>query len=159
MKHSLSFAAMAALALSLTSCAAAARGEPSASVSPTVKQELPTEAVLSGDGKKAVVHSGPSSAPREETRLTGSLEEDGTGCLVLRAQDGDDYTLVFPKGTKFDGESLVLPEGSPLSEGETVSLEGARVPANEGVSMCLNYARLLSVEKASIIPSQPSGNS
>lgn len=153
MKHSLSFAAVAVLALSLTSCAAAAQDEPGASVSPTVMQELPTEVVLSGDGKKAVVHSGPSSAPREEAQLSGSLEKDGAGCIIVRAQDGDDYTLVFPEGTKFDGESLVLPEGPPLSEGETVSLEGARVPANEGVSMCLNYARLLSVEKASVVPS------
>lgn len=153
MKHSLSFGAMAVLALSLTSCAASAQDEPGASVSPIVKQELPTEVVLSGDGKKAVVHSGPSSAPREEAQLTGSLEKDGAGCLIIRAEDGDDYTLVFPEGTKFDGESLVLPDSSPLSEGETVSLDGARVPANESVSMCLNYARLLSVETASVVPS------
>jgi hypothetical protein len=153
MKHSLSFGAMAVLALSLTSCAAAGQDEPGASVSLTVKQELPTEVVLSGEGKKAVVHSGPSSAPREEAQLTGSLEKDGARCLIVWAQDGDDYTLVFPEGTKFDGESLVLPEGSPLSEGETVSLDGARVPANVGVSMCLNHARLLSVEKANVVPS------
>jgi hypothetical protein len=153
MKHSLSFGALAVLALSLTSCAGMAHGEPGASVSPTVKQELPTEVVFSGDGKKAVVHSGTSTAPREEAQLTGSLEKDGAGCLIIRAQDGDDYTLIFPEGTKFDGESLVLPEGSPLSEGETVSLDGARVPANEGVSICLNYARLLSVEKASVVTS------
>jgi hypothetical protein len=89
-----------------------------------------------------------------EAQLTGSLEKDGAGCLIIRAEDGDDYTLVFPEGTNFEGESLVLPDSSSLSEGNSVALKGARVPANENVSMCLNYARLLSVEKVIVIPSQ-----
>lgn len=118
-----------------------------------MKQELPTELLQSAGGKKAVVHSGLSAAPREEAHLTGRLANDGAGCFIVQAEDGDDYTLVFPEGTKFDGEALVLPDSSPLSEGESVSLGGARVPANESLSMCLNYARLLSVEKALVIPS------
>ncbi|MDI3243015.1 hypothetical protein QK292_15775 [Arthrobacter sp. AL08] len=153
MKNALSFGALSVIALSLASCAAAAQESPTVSVSPSVKQELPTELLLSDGGKKAVVHSGPSSAPREKAQLTGRLGNDGAGCFIVRAEDGDDYTLVFPEGTKFDGESLVLPDSSPLSEGVSVSLNGARVPANESLSMCLNYARLLSVEEASIIPS------
>lgn len=72
--------------------------------------------------------------------------------MTVRATDGDDWTLVFPEGTKFDGESLVLPDRSSLTEGASVSLDGNRVPANESLSMCLNYARLLSVDKASAIP-------
>ena len=97
-------------------------------------QELPTELILSDGGKKAVVHSGPSSAPRVKAQLTGSLEKDGAGCIIVRAEDGDDYTLVFPEGTKFDGESLVLPDSSTLSEGNSVALDGARVPANESLA-------------------------
>ncbi|MET3923677.1 1-acyl-sn-glycerol-3-phosphate acyltransferase [Arthrobacter sp. UYEF20] len=113
---------------------------------------MPTELLLSDGGKKAIVRSGPASAPRVEAQLTGSLEQDGAGCIIIRADDGDDWTLVFPEGTNFDGESLVLPDSSSLSDGISVALDGARVPANESLSMCLNYARLLSVEKATVIP-------
>ncbi|HET6242072.1 MAG TPA: hypothetical protein VFD99_08820 [Arthrobacter sp.] len=70
----------------------------------------------------------------------------------MRAQDGDTTTLVFPEGTTFQGESVALPDGSSVSDGNTVVLDGAGVPANEDVSMCLNYARLFSVEKASVQP-------
>lgn len=154
MRHSaLSFAAMTVFALSLASCAAAVQDSPAARVPPSAEQGLPTKVVQSANGTKAVVHSGPSSAPREEAQLTGSLEKDGAGCLIVRAADGYDYTLVFPEGTEFDGESLLLPGSSPLSEGESVALNGARVPANEGVSMCLNYARLLSVAAVTVVPS------
>jgi hypothetical protein len=153
MKNVLSFGVVAVVVLLLASCAAAVPDEPLPSISPTVKQELPVEVVSSAGGKKAVVHSGPSSAPREEAQLTGTLGKDGTGCLIMRAEDGDDYTLVFPKGTEFNGESLVLPDSSPLSEGKKLSLVGARVPVNESTSMCLNYARLLSVDKATVVSS------
>ncbi|WP_427118202.1 hypothetical protein [Pseudarthrobacter scleromae] len=149
MKHTLSFGALTIIAFSLASCAAAAQDSPAASSSPSVAQELPTELLVSDGGKKAVVHSGPSTAPREDAQLRGRLGNDGAGCFIVRAEDGDDYTLVFPEGTKFDGESLVLPDSSSISEGESVSLAGARVPANESLSMCLNYARLLSVDTAS----------
>ena len=150
MKHTLSFGALTIIAFSLASCSAVAQDSPTASSSPSVVQELPTELLLSEGGKKAVVHSGPSTAPREDAQLTGRLDNDGAGCFIVRADDGDDYTLVFPDGTKFDGESLVLPDSSSVSEGESVSLSGARVPGNESLSMCLNYARLLSVETASV---------
>lgn len=154
MKHALSFSALTVIGLSLTSCSAAAQDTtPVATSSLAAKQELPTELLLSEAGKKAVVHSGPSSAPRQDAELKGRLDNDGAGCFILRAEDGDDYTLVFPEGTKFDGESLVFPGTSPLSEGATVSVEGARVPANESLSMCLNYARLLSVETATVVAS------
>lgn len=83
----------------------------------------------------------------------GRLEKDGAGCLIVQGDDGYDYTLVFPEGTKFEGESLVLPDGSPFFEGEPVSLDGALVPGNESLSMCLNYGRLLSVETANAVPS------
>jgi hypothetical protein len=149
LKHTLSFSALTIIAFSLASCTAAVQDSPTGSSSPSAAQELPTELLLSEGGKKAVVHSGPSTAPRDETELTGRLANDGAGCFIVRAEDGDDYTLVFPEGTKFDGESLLLPDNSSLSEGESVSLAGARVPANESLSMCLNYARLLSVESAS----------
>jgi hypothetical protein len=156
MKHVVTLGTVVALALSLASCAEAPEKAATAgalSTSPPAQQELPTELLLSSGGKKAVVHSGPASAPREEAQLTGTLEKDGAGCLIIQAKDGDDYTLVFPEGTKFDGESLVLPDRSTLSEGDSVALDGARVPANLSLSMCLNHARLLSVEKASVTPS------
>ena len=144
---------MTVVALFLASCSAATQDTlPTATVSPSAKQELPTELLVTEDGKKAVVHSGPSSAPRQKARLTGRLDNDGADCFILRAEDGDDYTLVFPEGTKFDGESIVLPGASPLSEDAALTLDGARVPANESLSMCLNYARLLSVETATVIP-------
>ena len=155
MEHRLALGAVAAIALSLASCAATPGDSPtigSPSQTPSMQQELPTDLLLSDGGKKAVVHSGPSSAPRVGAQLTGSLEKDEAGCVIVRAADGDDYTLVFPEGTHFDGESLVLPDSSSLSEGNSVILDGARVPANESLSMCMNYARLLSVEKGTVIP-------
>jgi hypothetical protein len=153
MKHALSVVSLTAIVLTLASCAAAPQDSPAASVSPSVTQELPTKLIVSDGGNKAIVHSGPSSAPRKEAQLKGRLDNDGAGCFIVRAEDGDDYTLVFPEGTKFDGESLILPDSSSLFEGESVSLGGARVPANESLSMCLNYARLLSVETASAVTS------
>ena len=153
MKHLLTLGAAAATLLSLSSCAATPASEATKkSASPSAQQELPTELLLSGGGKKAIVHSGPSSAPKVKARLTGTLDSDGAGCITVRATDRDDWTLVFPEGTKFDGESLVLPDSSSLSEGASLALDGNRVPANESLSMCLNYARLLSVEKASVFP-------
>jgi 1-acyl-sn-glycerol-3-phosphate acyltransferase len=71
----------------------------------------------------------------------------------VEANDGDDWTLIFPEGTNFDGESIVLPDKASISEGKRIVLDGARVPANESLSMCLNYARLLSVEKVTVVQS------
>jgi hypothetical protein len=153
MKHRFTYCAMAVIVLSMTSCGAAAEGPIRVTPSPSTTQELPTKLLLSDGGKKAIVHSGPSSAPRVGAQITGTLQKDGAGCITARANDGDDWTLVFPEGTKFKGESLVLPDGSTLTEGDSVELDGARVPANESLSMCLNYARLLSVDKAAVISS------
>jgi hypothetical protein len=153
MKHRFTVSAAVAIALSLASCAAPpAQAPATALASPSAQQELPTTLLVSGGGKKAIVHAGPSSAPKVAARLTGTLESDGAGCITVRATDGDDWTLVFPEGTGFNGESVVLPDNSSLAQGKSVALTGNRVPANESLSMCLNYARLLSVEKASVIP-------
>lgn len=152
MKHRTAWGA-AAIALSLASCAATPQSEaPIQTASPKATPAMPTDLVLSAGGKKAVVHAGPSSAPEFKGQLTGSLASDGAGCIIVRAQDGDTTTLVFPEGTTFQGESVALPDGSSVSDGNTVVLDGAGVPANEDVSMCLNYARLFSVEKASVQP-------
>jgi hypothetical protein len=113
---------------------------------------MPTDLVLSTGGKKAVVHAGPSSVPEQKGQLSGSLVSDGAGCIIVRAQDGETTTLVFPQGTTFTGESLALPDGSSMSDGNTVALDGARVPANENLSMCVNYFRLFSVKTASVQP-------
>lgn len=115
------------------------------------RQELPATLLQSG-GQKAIVHSGQWSAPRVPARLSGTLGNDGAGCVVLQAEGGDDYTLIFPEGTRFDGETLVMPAGPPLSAGSRVSVGGSRVAANESLSMCLNYSRLLSVETAAMLP-------
>lgn len=116
------------------------------------QQELPTTLLQSGGGQKTVVHAGQWSAPRVPAQLSGTLANDGAGCVVLQADGGDGYTMIFPKGTEFDGETLVMPAGPPLSPGSRVSVGGARVAANESLSMCLNYGRLLSVETAAVIP-------
>lgn len=152
MKHWSTFGIVACIAMALTSCAAeerAATGSPSTSQ----QQELPTGLLLSDGGSKAIVHSGPSSAPRVAAQVAGTLAKDGAGCITVEANDGDDWTLIFPEGTNFDGESLVLPDKASISEGKRIVLDGARVPANESLSMCLNYARLLSVEKATVVQS------
>ncbi|XAS68029.1 hypothetical protein V3C33_01475 [Micrococcaceae bacterium Sec5.7] len=153
MKYRTRFGVAAAIALTLASCTATPQSEaPIQSASPKAAPEMPIDLVVSAGGKKAVVHSGPSSAPEFKGRLTGSLLSDGAGCITVRAQDGDTRTLVFPEGTTFKGESVALPDGSSVSDGTTVVLDGASVPANEDVSMCLNYGRLFSVEKASVQP-------
>lgn len=116
------------------------------------QQKLPTTLLHSGGGQKAIVHSGEWSAPRVPAQLIGTLGNDGAGCVVLQADSGDDFTLIFPEGARFDGETLVLPAGPPLSAGGRVSVGGARVAADESLSMCLNYGRLLSVETAAVLP-------
>lgn len=148
MKRWMTIGAVACVALFLASCMAAPQqGAEAGSTATPAVQEMPTRVLLSADGKKAVIHAGVSSAPAVPGLLTGSLEADGAGCVILRALDGETSTLIFPEGTTFEGETLVLPDGSSLSEGDTVDLAGARVPANESLSICLNYARLFSVEK------------
>jgi len=113
----------------------------------------PATTVLQGTGGlKAVVRSGQSPAPGPEMRLKGNLDKDGAGCLILQTEDGDDYTLIFPEGTNLNGETLVLPAGARLTNGDPLVLTGNRVPADESLSMCLNYARLYSVESAAGIP-------
>jgi hypothetical protein len=104
--------------------------------------------ITSAAGKKAVVHTGESTAPREPGQRHGVLETDGAGCMLLRDQSGYDYTLIFPAGTRFDGEAVALPGGTNFSEGLRVAVGGALVPANVGVSMCENYMRLFSVDTA-----------
>lgn len=99
-----------------------------------------------------MVHAGISSAPEEGGQLIGSLAADGAGCIVVRTRDGETTTLVFPQGTTFRGESLALPDGSSLSDGAKVALDGARVPADEKLSVCPNYVRLFSVVRATVSP-------
>lgn len=142
----------AAIALLLTGCSAP-QGEPaSTSAAPPVQQEMPTAVVQSAGGKKAVVHAGVSSAPEQSGQLIGSLAADGAGCIVVHTPDGESTTLIFPEGTTFAGESLALPDGSSLSEGAKVALDGARVPADEKLSVCPNYSRLFSVVTATVNP-------
>jgi len=109
--------------------------------------------VLQGTGGlKAVVNAGQASAPGPAAELKGTLGRDKAGCAILQAEGGDDYTLIFPEGTSLDGGTLVLPAGPRLTGGDPLVLTGNRVPADESLSMCLNYARLYSVESAAIIP-------
>ncbi|MDQ1059853.1 hypothetical protein QFZ23_003754 [Arthrobacter globiformis] len=152
MTHRAAFGLAATIALVLGACSAP-QGEPKpASTSPSVQQEMPTAVVQSAGGKKAVVHAGVSSAPEEGGQLIGSLAADGAGCIVVRTRDGETTTLVFPQGTVFEGEALALPDGSSLSDGAKVALDGARVPADEKLSVCPNYVRLFSVVRATVNP-------
>ncbi|MDQ0620039.1 hypothetical protein [Arthrobacter globiformis] len=152
MVHRAAFGLAAAIALLLAGCSAPQEEPAAASAEPSVQQEMPTAVVQSAGGKKAVVHAGVSSAPEESGQLIGSLAADVAGCIVVRTRDGETTTLVFPEGTAFRGESLALPDGSSLSEGENVALDGARVPADEKLSVCPNYARLFSVVRATVNP-------
>lgn len=95
-----------------------------------------------------MVRSVQPAAPGPEVELKGHIDRDGAGCVILQAADGNDYTLIFPERTSFDAETLVLPAGQRLTTGAPVVLKGTRAPADESLSMCLNYARLLSVESA-----------
>ena len=152
MTHRAAFGLAASIALALGACSAP-QGDPApASTTPSAQQEMPTAVVQSAGGKKAVVHAGVSSAPEEGGQLIGSLAADGAGCIVVRTRDGEPTTLVFPEGTTFSGESLALPDGSSLTEGAKVTLDGARVPADEKLSICPNYARLFSVVRATVNP-------
>jgi hypothetical protein len=152
MTHRAAFGLAAAVGILLGACSVP-QGEPApASAVPSVQQDMPTAVVQSSGGKKAVVHAGVSSAPEESGQLIGSLGADGAGCLVVRASDGEETTLVFPEGTEFNGESLAMPDGSSLSSGAKVVLDGARVPADEKLSMCPNYFRLFSVVRATVNP-------
>lgn len=145
--------AVAALTIiSLSSCASeqqiAARIEPVESSSPSSRPDMPIQIETSESGIKAAVHAGQSSVPQDSGQLDGLISLDESKCLILRAPDGDTTTLVFPEGTTFSGEALTLPSGLALADGDTVLLQGARVPANEDLSMCINYHRLFSVESA-----------
>jgi hypothetical protein len=152
MTHRAAFGIAAIIALLLSACSAPQAGPPPTSAVPPVQQEMPTAVVQSAGGKKAVVHAGVSSAPEESGQLAGSLAADGAGCLVVRTGDGQSTTLVFPEGTVFKGEALALPDGSSLSDGAKVTLDGARVPADEKLSVCPNYSRLFSVVTATVTP-------
>ncbi|WP_395398539.1 hypothetical protein ACHMXB_11980 [Arthrobacter sp. UC242_113] len=146
------FGLTAAFALLLAGCSAPQADPLAPPALPSVQQEMPTVVEQSAGGKKAVVHAGVSSAPEESGQLIGSLGADEAGCIVVRANDGEETTLVFPEGTAFKGESLALPDGSSLSEGDNVALDGARVPADEKLSVCPNYFRLFSVVRATVNP-------
>ena len=153
MMHRAAFGGVtAAIALLLAGCSGPQADPPAPSAAPSVHQEMPTAVVQSSGGKKAVVHAGVSSAPEESGQLIGSLAADGAGCIVVRTRDGETSTLVFPEGTTFKGESLALPDGSPLSAGDNVALDDARVPADEKLSVCPNYFRLFSVVRATVNP-------
>jgi hypothetical protein len=153
MVHRAAFGFAAVVALLLAGCSAPPVASTATSAEPSVQQEeMPTAVVQSAGGKKAVVHAGVSSAPEESGQLIGSLAADGAGCIVVRTRDGETTTLVFPQGTVFEGEALALPDGSSLSDGDKVALDGARVPADEKLSICPNYARLFSVVRATVNP-------
>ena len=152
MTHRAAFGVTVAIALSLAGCSGPQADPAATSAVPSAQQEMPTAVVQSAGGKKAVVHAGVSSAPEESGQLIGSLGADGAGCVVVRASDGEETTLVFPEGTVFKGESLALPDGSSLSAGAKVTLDGARVPADEKLSVCPNYFRLFSVVTATVNP-------
>ena len=117
---------------------------------PHAAELLSTKVLPGAAGLKAVVHSGRSAGSGPEVELQGKLDKDGAGCVILQAADGNDYTLIFPEGTSIDAGTLVLPAGQRLAGGDPVVLNGTRVPADESLSMCLNYARLLSVDSARI---------
>jgi hypothetical protein len=137
-------------ALLLAGCSTP-KGEPAGTSAPSsVQPEMPTAVVQSPGGKKAVVLAGVSSVDEESGQIIGSLAADGAGCIVVRARNGETTTLIFPQGTTFKGESLALPDGSSLSEGAKVALDGARVPADEKLSVCPNYARLFTVVTATV---------
>jgi hypothetical protein len=161
MKRRITVGIVAVVACLLVSCAAPPQEGPGHTPEPATAQSplgkatedgMPTDVITSAAGKKAVVHAGESTAPRQPGQLHGVLEIDGAGCMVLRDQDGDDYTLIFPGGTRFAGEAVALPGGPNLSEGLRAAVGGALVPANDGVSMCENYMRLFSVDNAILTP-------
>jgi hypothetical protein len=153
MEYGKRLGAAVAIVLALASCTTAPHSEaPVQTATPKSSPEMPVGVTVSTGGKKAVVHSGPASTPEFRGQLTGFIGLDGAGCLTMRAEDGDTRTLIFPQGTNFDGESIVLPDGSSMSDGNSAVLDGAGVPANEDVSMCLNYGRLFSVEKIKVQP-------
>ena len=141
-----------ATALLLTACSTAKTGPAVTSPVPSVQQGMPTVVVQSSGGKKAVVHAGVSSVDEDSGQLLGNLAADGAGCIVVRTRDGETTTLIFPQGTTFNGESLALPDGSSLTAGAKVTLDGARVPADEKLSVCPNYSRLFSVVTATVTP-------
>lgn len=151
MKPGITSAAYAATVFFLASCSAQEPAQsPSESPDPVIQQEITTKLIISAGGTKAVTVDDASATPQVEAKVVGKVSRDGAGCVTVLAGDGDDWTLLFPAGTTFRGEAVVLPGGTSLAQGEPVALDGKRVPANEGVSMCLNYARLLSVETAAV---------
>ena len=149
MKHTITVGTAVAALFALAACSAQDPAQPPAqSPAPAVQQELTTKLLVSDGGTKALTVESAPSGPRMETTVAGRVSRDGAGCVILLGNDGTDWTLIFPAGTTLDGEAAVLPDGSALTRGDQVSLDGTRIPANEGASMCLNYARLLSVERA-----------
>ncbi|NUT72428.1 hypothetical protein [Pseudarthrobacter sp. C4D7] len=136
----------------LASCSAQQPAQPTqptaTGTAPAVQEELVTKLITSDGGTKAVTVETALPGPQVPATVAGQVSRDGAGCITLTADDGTDWTLLFPSGTTLNGEAAELPDGTSLAQGEQVSLDGSRVPADEGVSMCLNYARLLSVEKA-----------
>ncbi|WP_285319717.1 hypothetical protein [Pseudarthrobacter sp. lyk4-40-TYG-27] len=149
MKHIITVGTAVAALFALAACSAQDPAQPAAaSPAPAVQRELTTKLLVSDGGTKALTVENAPSGPRVEATVAGQVSRDGAGCVILLGNDGTDWTLIFPAGTSLDGEAAVLPDGSVLTHGDHVSVDGNRVPANEGASMCLNYARLLSVERA-----------
>ncbi|MFF2345673.1 hypothetical protein [Pseudarthrobacter sp. NPDC058119] len=151
MKASITFAVYAAAVLFVGACSAQGSLQlPSKGPDPVIQHEITTKLIVSAGGAKAVTVEDVSAGPRVEAKVAGKVSRDGAGCVTLLASDGDDWTLLFPPGTTFRGEAVVLPDGTSLAQGDPVTLDGNRGPANDGASMCLNYARLLSVDAAAV---------
>jgi hypothetical protein len=150
MTHRGALVAAVSAALLLAGCSTPPAEPAGTSPVPSVQPGMPTAVLESAGGKKAVVHAGVSSVPEESGQLLGTLGADGGSCVVVRTRDGEMTTLIFPQGTSFRGESLALPDGSSLPEGTKVALDGARVPADEKLSVCPNYFRLFSVVTATV---------
>ena len=150
MRRAPALAAAAAITVLLSSCVLTDQNSLSVTT-PSVDAAVPNTLLASDGGQKAIVHSGPWSAPVSDAELKGVLGNDGAGCLVLLGKDGYDYTLIFPEGTSFDAETLILPAGPPISAGDPLFIAGARVPADPAVSLCQNYARLMYVRSAAVL--------
>ena len=111
--------------------------------------------IVHGDeGAKAIVLAGPFTEYTARGTLKGVAAADDAECFTFKDEGGYTSTLVFPKGTTvrpkgtmvFRRTAVVLPGGITLQQGAEATLTGSLMPANEGASACLNYARLFLVD-------------
>ena len=78
-------------------------------------------AATSSSGHTIALATQPASAA-EEALAQGSVSWGDDGCLVL---DGDQPVLVvFPYGTRLDGDTVTLPGGETIEAGDDVALGG-----------------------------------